>query len=233
MAVKIYNAGLNNIRIRENQVFTTPELITGAGKFIESAGGYYAGGNILVGGKEYAIIIAPKELGEYNGTIQWKTSRTVTSGVTSTYNGKANMDAIIAAGLSSHPAAQYCANLDINGFNDWHLPAPDELEICYRFLKPVTQNNSTYNNTLHNATNGTNPNSNPVGSGYTSGSPSRTGVSDFQDGGSQSFETTYYWTSMEYSSANPWIQSFNYGSQSYGYSKTNSSRLRAVRWLEV
>jgi len=232
MAVKIYNAGLKNIRIRENQVFTTPDLITDAGKFIESAGGYYAGGNILVDGKEYAIIIAPKELGEYNGTIQWKTSQTTTSGANSTYNGKANMDAIVAAGLSDHPAAQYCANLDINGFNDWHLPAPDELEICYRFLKPTTADNYTSSRALHDAVNGTNPNSNPVGSGYSTSDPSQTGVSEFQDGGSQAFEVAYYWTSMEYNSSNSWNQSFYNGNQNFNY-KTNSYRSRAVRWLEV
>ena len=232
MAVKIYNVGVSNIKIREQGVFTAPELITDAGLYIESAGGYYAGANIIVGEKEYAIIIAPKELGEYNGTLEWKTSNTATSGATSTYDGKANMDAITAAGLSEHPAAEYCANLDINGFNDWHLPAPDELEVCYRYLKPTTQGNNTSSRDLHNATNGTNPNSNPVGSGYTSGDPSQTEVGDFQSGGSQAFETTYYWTSMEYSSTNSWYQNFYNGNQFYN-AKTNSYRLRAVRWLEV
>ena len=231
MAVKIYNVGVSNIKIREQGVFTAPELITDAGKYIESAGGYYAGANIIVGSKEYAIIVAPKELGEYNGTIQWKTSNTATSGANSTYNGKANMDAIEAAGISGHPAAEYCANLNINGFNDWHLPAPDELEVCYRYLKPTTQSNYTDGRSLHTATNGTNPNSNPVGSGYTSGSPSRTGVSEFQNGGSQEFAPTVYWTSMEYTSYS-WIQSFYNGNQ-LTTTKASSYRSRAVRWLEV
>ena len=226
MAVKIYNVGVSNIRIREQGVFTAPELITDAGLYIESAGGYYAGANIIVGSK------APKELGEYNGTLQWKTSQTTTSGANSTYDGKANMSAIEAAGLSIHPAAEYCTNLDINGFNDWHLPSPDELEVCYRYLKPTTQDNYTSYRTLHDATNGTNPNSNLVGSGYTSGDPSQTGVIDFQGGGSQAFEETYYWTSMEYNSTYSWCQSFYYGNQSYD-NKSNSHRLRAVRWLEV
>ena len=142
------------------------------------------------------------------------------------------MAAIEAAGLSIHPAAEYCANLDINGFNDWHLPAPDELEVCYRYLKLTTQSNNTASRPLHNATNGTNPNSNPVGSGYTSGSPSQTGVHEFQNGGSQAFEAPYYWTSMEYSSTNSWIQYFTHGLQG-NFSKTDAIRLRAVRWLEV
>ena len=233
MAVKIYNVGVSNIKIREQGGFTAPELVTDAGLYIESAGGYYAGGNIIVGSKEYAIIIAPKELGEYNGTIQWKTSNTATSGANSTYDGKANMVAIEAAGLSVHPAAQYCANLNINGFNDWHLPAPDELEVCYRYLKPTTQSNYTDSRPLHNAVNGTNPNSNPVGSGYTGESPSQTGISDFQDGGSQAFETTGYWTSMDYNStAASWFQSFDTGALST-ISKTSALLLRAVRWLEV
>ena len=232
MAVKIYNVGVSNIRIREQGVFTAPELVTDAGLYIESAGGYYAGANIIVGSKEYAIIVAPKELGEYNGTLRWKTIQTSTIGANSPFDGKSNMSAIEAAGLSIHPAAEYCANLDINGFNDWHLPSPDELEICYRYLKPTSQSNYTVLRELHSATNGTNPNSNPAGSGYTSGDPSQTGVIDFQGGGSQAFEETYYWTSMEYNFSYSWRQYFYNGDRTYNY-KTGSIRVRAVRWLEA
>lgn len=232
MAVKIFNVINRGIRIREDGTFTSPELVSDAGLYIESAGGYYAGGNIIVGSKEYAIIIAPKELGEYSGTIQWKTSQTTTSGANSTYDGKANMSAIEAAGLSDHAPAEYCANLDINGFNDWHLPAPDELEICYRYLKPTTETNYTSSRPLHDDINGTNPNSNPLGSAYITNDPSQTGVIDFQDGGSQAFEDNYYWSSMEYSSSISWNHAFHNGYQGHRY-KTSYSLTRAVRWLEV
>ena len=230
MAVKIYNVGVSNIRIREQGVFTAPELVTDAGLYIESAGGYYAGGNIVVGSKEYAIIVAPKGLGET--TAIWKTTQTSTSGANSTYDGKANMAAIESAGISNHPAANFCANLNINGFNDWHLPAPDELEVCYRYLKPTTDTNAETSRPLHNDINGTNPNSNPVGIGYTSNVPKQTQIPEFQISGIHVFDSVGYMTSMDATATTSWLQLFSIGFQVYD-SKTTSYRVRAVRWLEV
>ncbi len=40
MAVTIFNVINRGIRIRENGVFTAPELIADAGVFFEEAGGY-------------------------------------------------------------------------------------------------------------------------------------------------------------------------------------------------
>lgn len=234
MAVKIYNVGVSNIKIREQGVFTTPELITDAGVFFEEAGGYYAGGNVIVDNKEYAIIVAPKELGESPTTLRWKTSNTDNSGGFSTFNGKLNMDSIINSGITNHPAAQYCADLNINGFNDWHLPSPDELEVCYRFLKPTTDDNETRERSLHNEDNGFNPNSEPTGSSYTINTPTQTLASEFIEGGSQAFESNAYWSSMEYSEQTSlsWLTIFSDGYQNLS-SKTNLLYVRAVRWMEV
>jgi hypothetical protein len=230
MAVKIYNVGVSNIRVREQGVFTAPELVTDAGLYIESAGGYYAGANIIVGSKEYAIIVAPKELGET--TAKWKNDDTSSAGSYSTYDGKANMTAIEAAGIGNHPAAEYCANLNINGFNDWHLPAPDELEVCYRYLKPHNATNSLSITNLHNQVNGFNPNSNPIGTGYTTTTPTVTSSSIFRDGEIQAFRDWSYWTSMESAYNQTYYISFYRGGLLVN-PKTNVYQVRAVRWLEV
>jgi hypothetical protein len=196
-------------------------------------GGYYAGANIIVNGTTYALVVAPKaQGGEAPSTLQWKTSQTTTSGTDSTNNGRSNTAAMIDAGASAHPAANFCANLNINGFNDWHLPSADELEICYRYLKPGTGSNNTDSRSLHGATNGTNPNSDPVGAGYTSSNPAQTSLIIYQTGGAEAFFENYYWSSTQSSASYAWGQSFFNGYQ-FTSTKTTSTYVRAVRWVEV
>ena len=42
-------------------------------------------------------------------------------------NGKGNTLDLVLRG--DHPAAEYCYNLDINGYTDWYLPAIEEFHI--------------------------------------------------------------------------------------------------------
>ena len=236
MAVKIYNVNTNGMRIGPNDAFLGPQPTTDAGVYFPEYGGYYAGANIVVDGTEYAIIVSPKEGGEAS-SIQWKTNNTVTSGTFSTYNGKLNLQNIIDANaLSSHPAMNFCNNLNINGFTDWHLPSPDELEVCYRYLKPSPDNNFVGVRSLHNELSGYNPNSNPTKDGYATNSPQQTTVTEFQEGGSQAFfdSTTPYHTSAQLPVATNavYTQRFKDGLQS-NFSKTSTFSARAVRWVEV
>lgn len=182
-------------------------------------GGYYAG-KIVTGGVTYALIVAPKAQGGENSSLAWKTSTTTTAGTTSINDGLANTNAMIAAGASAHPAANFCNNLSINGYDDWYLPAKDELEILYRYLKPTTSVNDTGS--------GANTSSVPTTSNYTSRSPAQTSVTIFRTGNSEAFVSNYYWTSTEYSSTNGWLQIFDGGNQSIG-SKTGTRSVRGGR----
>lgn len=68
-------------------------------------------------------------------SLQTKTTTTVTSGVEQLPNtefaplatGKNNTDAMIAAGASIHPAAQYCRSMG----PEWYLPSIGELSMIY------------------------------------------------------------------------------------------------------
>lgn len=95
-------------------------------------GGLYAGQITEDDGITYAIIVAPKaQGGEASGTLAWKTTQTATTGTDSLNNGFNNTAAMVAAGISLHPAAQFCKGLSINGYTDWYLPAKDELNLIY------------------------------------------------------------------------------------------------------
>jgi hypothetical protein len=76
------------------------------------------------------------------------------------------------------------------------MPAVDELELCYRAFKPTTGANYTNNitrNDTGSAPNGTNPNSDPTGSAYTTSVPGQTSVVVFRSGGAESFSSSNYY----------------------------------------
>lgn len=213
---------------------------SGIGEFF--GGGFYAG-NIVEGGAEYYIIVAPKALGESTSQQYITGSNVKSPAATETLNnGPAATAAMVATG--THLAAIYCAGLTINGFSDWYLPARDELEIIYRNLKPTSGSNSTASraksaitypegNDVSGDTVGRNRNSSPLGAAYTSGSPAQTSVSAFASGGAEAFSATNYWCATEFSSTVAWRQNFLDGRQTdFGF-KNNSLYVRAIRRVLV
>lgn len=195
-------------------------------------GGYFAGkiSTSANGVATHYLIVAPKATGEVTSGIEWKTSNTA-SGVYSEINGNTNSAAINNA---SHPAAQFCEGLSINGYTDWYLPALYELQVCYYFLKPTL---ASTNNTSF----GANPyavSPQPINTNYTSTNPDRTSVTEFQQYNSESFRNDrIYWTSTEASdSSGVWAGDFGVGRMGPGYGpfgRTNSFWARAVRRIPM
>ncbi len=164
-------------------------------------GGFYVGciSHTRNGVPTHALIVAPRAAGasgsNYGGSpsyeqstnYKWKINRSVTPGTRNEYDGRVNQDAMIAAGLADHPAANFCQGLNINGFTDWYLPSRYELEIAYHFLKPTTDPSGP--------SAGVNPYAVPM-----RGSPFntlQTPVPEFQAGGSEAFYQDVHWTSTE------------------------------------
>jgi hypothetical protein len=190
-------------------------------------GGYYAG-KIAVGGGGVAthyLIVAPKASGE-NSSITWGVIG-VTTGITSVINGPTNSASLAALG-AAYEAARFCENLTIGGYSDWYLPAKNELEVLYYFLKPTTDANATSSGSNANAVS-----PEPISTNYTSGSPAQTSAGiGFRTGETNAFATGYYWSSTEGVANAAWIDDVGSGNQIYG-NKGSSNYVRAVRRIAV
>jgi hypothetical protein len=187
-------------------------------------GGFYAG-KINVSGTQYYLIVAPKASGE-NSSRTWGVYGT-TTGITSVINGPTNSASLAALG-ASYQAAVFAEDLTIGGYSDWYLPAKNELEVLYYFLKPTTDANFTSSGSNANAVS-----PEPISTNYTSGSPAQTSAGiGFRTGETNAFASVNYWSSTEGNANGAWIQYFSNGTQSY-YPKDFSSYVRAVRRIPV
>lgn len=179
-------------------------------------GGYF-GGQIILDGTLYNLIVAPKSGGE-NSSLRWKTSNTADGVAASWEDGWANT---VALNNSAHPAAQWCRSLSIGGYSDWYLPSPFELELLYHNLKPTTSAN--YVDAGYNLISEP-PRYHYGGTNW----PTQTTVNAFKSGGAQAFEVADYWSSREVTNETGSYTSFQTG-QYMQDGKSQYKRVRAVR----
>lgn len=161
----------------------------------QAYGGGYYGGKIDISGTQYYLLVADKTVGEaYQKT--WGVYNTGTS-ANSVIDGPTNSATLAALG-SAYEAATFCEDLNTGGYTDWYLPAKDEIQVLYYFLKPGTDANDTAFGSNAYAVS-----PQPVSTVYTAGSPAQTSATTFRTGASsQEFEvspsTGTYWTSTQY-----------------------------------
>ena len=247
----VYSGQLLEIRSRSNPNYKMVGVVTGASGTkltmnITSVGGWgrVSDWSIMC---RYRIIVAPKASGE-NAGIKLKNANTAMPTATQTLSeGWLATNAMRNADTSTvYPAAHWARGLNINGKTDWYIPARDELELCWRNLKPTTDANnvSSRSDSAINYTSlgsyddvtaaqGINLNGSPAGAAYTTANPAQVANTAFRTGGAEAFTygSSFYWSSTEYSAAGACEQywhSSSPGNQSYN-SKTNASRVRAVR----
>lgn len=190
-------------------------------------GGFYAGkiSTTADGVATHYLIVAPKASGENSGRT-WGVYGT-TTGITSDINGPTNSASLAALG-ASYEAAKFCEDLTIGGYSDWYLPAKNELEVLYYFLKPTTTANYTGSGSNANAVS-----PEPISTNYTSGSPAQTSAGiGFRTGETDAFASAYYWSSTEYVANSAWVQGFDDGLQG-SFNKGGSIYVRAVRRVPV
>ena len=189
--------------------FTLPEIGQAYG------GGFFSGVTVQ-DGKRYMLITAGREH-ELEG--EWGEYGTKIEGADSFTDGRANTEAMAAAGSE---LAQQVLALSIGGHNDWAIPARDQQELQYRNLKPTARENYCCGR------DGDNPNSQPIGLLYTPESPTKTTVGAFREGGSEAFQPSWYWSSSQRSAYLAFFMTFDDGYQSYG-GKNSEFRVRPVR----
>lgn len=191
-------------------------------------GGYYVG-KIRIGAQIYALITAPRALGE-SDVLQWSVNNNDTPGTYSLTDGWVNTLAMIAAGADLFPIAKYCRSLVIDGYDDWYVPSVNELEMLYRQFKPTSDANNSGGTAPNAGGMGYNPASIPIGAAYTATVPPMTTITSFQSPNSESFSSAFYWSSSSNLAAYPWSQNFRNGNQNgSSYPKTSTRRVRAVR----
>jgi len=198
-------------------------------------GGYFAGyiSHTADGNPTHGLIVAPAATGAtgtgYTGSnLAWSITSSNVSGTSSLYDGAANTAAMVTAGIANFPAAEFCVNLNIFGYNDWYLPARAELQIAYINLKPTTAANST--------TTGINNYSVPILSeNYTSSEPARTNVALFT--GTEAFYAERHRSSSQVDGSRAWLVLFNsggiIGSGSAQALKSNAMSIRAFRRIAL
>lgn len=194
----------------------------------------------------YRIIVAPKVGGETTLAVA---IGAIPAECWTLNEGRAATQAMASAGdATQYPAAHWASGLSIGGYSDWYVPARDELERIWRFLKPATVNNYTTadrptGSALPYAVNGAvgdtspshgiNPNATATGNAYNTSSPARTGVAVFQAGGAQAMEygTAIYASSTGYDAADLWAQSYQTAApgKQITQAKEAATLIRAVR----
>lgn len=197
----------------------------------------------------YRVIVAPKATGELLSTKVKSTADALPAGCQTASEGYKATLAMLAAGSSAvYPAAWACDSLSINGHSDWYLPARDEVELCYRNLKPYTTNNSVaarVNSAISYKTsgayadattgNGANLNSYPTGAAYSTTIPGQVAAGkNFRTGESEALSAvSQLLTSSDYSTSSVWSSYMVSGSISGFQTEANKTNttfvVRAVR----
>ena len=197
----------------------------------------------------HRVIVAPKASGEHAGIALKNANTALPTACQTLTEGFAATQAMRDADTSTvYTAAHWARGLNIGGKTDWYIPARDELELCWRNLKPVTDSNyitanrptgASFNYASNGSfgdtanTHGINNNSAPVGAAYTASVPGQTAATAFRTGGTEAYEfgSSYYWSSSDYNASNAWSQVWHSSFPGNQNNLGNSSalRVRAVR----
>lgn len=127
---------------------TTTSTPPRVGELWPEQGGTYAG--IMRGddGTLYHLIVSGEE-GDFSD-LAWGGYGKRQTGASSTWDGKANTQALNAA-APEHPAADKVATTEVDGRGDWYLPAQRELALCWATVPHLFQKDWYWSSTQYSA----------------------------------------------------------------------------------
>lgn len=194
-------------------------------------GGYFAGqiSSTANGVATHNLVVSDKSVGQADRSY-YVSYPPPTTNPTSLVDGAGNTATLVAGYGSGMPAAYFCDQLNTGGYTDWYLPAGNELEILYWFLKPTTDPSTA---SIWANVNAVSPE--PYNTNHTSSVPAQTTSADFQSGGAQAFNTTTYISSTQSLLGNPmqcYVMNF-YTAASVVDGKTPTFKCRAIRKVPV
>jgi hypothetical protein len=196
-------------------------------------GGYFAGQISSTGNgvATHNLIVSDKSVGQADKSF-YVSYPPPTNNPTSLVDGAGNTANLVANYGSGVPAAYFCDQLNTGGYTDWYLPAGNELEILYWFLKPTNDLNT---DSIWANANAVSPE--PRNTNHTSSPnvPTQTTSAAFQSGGAQAFNTTTYISSTQSTLGNPqqcYVMNF-YTAASVVDGKTPTFKCRAIRKVAV
>jgi hypothetical protein len=170
---------------------------------------------IQFGGNRFNLILPPKAIADHAPTV-WNKSLKRVDGALSLVDGYANTVALAAAGSE---IATWALDMRV------YIPAVDELERAYRWLKPGRAENWCF------LRSGINLHAIPPTHPYTHEDPKQTAVEIFRAGGTEAFEEEAYWTSTQQDGPDPdfaWYQDLYVGNQLDTH-KSVELRVRVLR----
>jgi len=222
--VKATNAiGQSSASAASNSITTLPVIGQAFG------GGYFAGqiSTSANGVATHNLVVCDKTVGEIINK-KWGPAST-TTGITSVIAGPTNSASLAALG-STYEAATFCEAVNTGGYTDWYMPAKNELEVCFYYLKPSTElGNDTSSGSNANAVS-----PEPISTNYTDTAPPQTAATNFRTGASaQEFATEPYWSSTEGASNTAWDQNFLNAFQYADAKQSAGLYVRAVRRVAV
>jgi hypothetical protein len=226
-----------------SKMFTTAAAAPSIPPIGSVYGGGFVAGYFRIGVQKYVLIVAPRSVGEHSAIRFSEHYHNMAVSSQSTFDGLANTNAMAVANqsfLGRFQAAAWVRSLVIAGFADWYMPARDELEIIYRYLKSDPNGNNT-SQRQDGQQMGVNAYSDPIGAAYTTLNPAQTAVTPFIQYGEEAFlSNSPYWSSTRLSNQDTshekiWVQRMagsNNGTQATGDSGSNYP-VRAVRRVAV
>lgn len=149
-------------------------------------GGFFAGTMKDNANEEYWLVVADKSHEQIHSRYN-QMGNNGPQGSTDVRTGLDNTEDELGNPVdTNYAAANYALGLNVTvgdvTYDDWYIPAQNELELLYRNFKPTSQANNT--------SGGNNPHSvPPYNSSYTATNPGQTGLGGYATGGPQSFST--------------------------------------------